>query len=124
MSSMPAPWRCVWSSSPLAALVDSTVGVAAFWMRLSMFTPGRAPNFSNRVAPVAALGIASRISAAPPATCGADMDVPDRVAVAPRSSGYVDRMPPPGAPSCGFRLRSAARPKELKPEIRPPVPKG
>src|SRR5215510_4814772 len=69
-------------------------------------------------------GFASRISATPPATCGDDIEVPERVAVPPSSSGYEERMPPPGAPILGLKLRSGGRPKLLNPESNPPVPKG
>ena len=43
------------------------------------------------------------------------------VAKPPCSSGYVERIRPPGAPMSGLSPSSASTPYELNDEIRPPV---
>ncbi len=66
-------------------------------------------------------GFACSSRATAPATCGEDIDVPDSLAYLPSSSGYVDRMFPPGAPRSGFSVRSAASPYDEKSDTSPPV---
>ena len=74
MSSMPAPWRCAKSRKPRVALPDQGFGSAVFCSSLAM-TVGLT------------LPLACRMSATAPATCGEDIEVPDRAAMPPSSSG-------------------------------------
>src|SRR5512140_3579419 len=65
MRSMPAPWRCTLSRKPRPGLPNHAFGDAVFWRR-------------SRMACEFVLGCASRNSAAAPATCGEDIEVPLR----------------------------------------------
>ncbi len=99
MSTIPAPCRCTLSRNPSPGFRDQTCGSALFCS-----TPRNPAAGSD--------GWASIRRAAAPATWGDDMDVPLIVAYPPPgcSSGYVERMRPPGAPMSGFRLSSASVP--------------
>src|SRR6185295_17299515 len=96
------------SSRPIFGLPDHSAGFAVFCrMSRTWFALIFGSDWSN--------------SATAPATCGDDMDVPLRFAYDPSSTGYVERIRPPGAPMSGLSVRSGVTPYELKLEIRPPV---
>ncbi len=108
MSTIPAPCRWTLSRKPRLGFPNHGAGSALFWRMVR--------TLSGFV-----FGFACSSSAAAPATCGEAIEVPLIVAYAPSSSGYVDRMRPPGAPMSGLRSSSASSPYELNDEMRPPV---